>query len=347
MRKRDFNNDDKGQAFSLDVMMALIIITVIIGVSANAMDMVSYKAQDYSARHSLERVTTDAADILIKSSGSPDEWEKYYYSSSMTPGLAKKDILSGRTIPNTLTFRKINKLASRYDEMMPGKVLPDGVNSAMYIYPANSSLSVININNKTVPANATEVAVANRTVLCDFMYVNIVIGMNAHRNPAFPLEPGYDWENCTHKDPAATAQGVKIHLQPVIEMAPIGKPGWACHHFNVTKEDLNTTDFYIITDPRDVGDNSPKWLIDRPEAMSDDGHDFGPGSAPILINSYIASALGTDDEAVLWLHIYTPGDPKRVFDGYIISVPKGTPQDQVDLNYLNPQPAFFVLKTWY
>ena len=67
----------KGQAFSLDVMMALVIITVIIGVSANAMDMVSYKAQDYSSRFSLERATVDAADILIKSPGSPDEWEKY------------------------------------------------------------------------------------------------------------------------------------------------------------------------------------------------------------------------------------------------------------------------------
>ena len=65
-----------------------------------------------------------------------------YYSSSITPGLAKKDITTGRTIPNTLTFRKINKLSKVYKDVIPGKILPDGVNSAMYIYPANSSIKL-------------------------------------------------------------------------------------------------------------------------------------------------------------------------------------------------------------
>lgn len=342
MRKKDFKNEERGQAFSLDVMMALIIITVIIGVSANAMDMVSYKAQDYSARFSLERATTDAADILIKSSGSPDEWEKYVYSTSIVPGLAKKDVVTGRTISNTLTFRKINKLAQKYNTYMNGTILPDGVNSAMYIYPANSSLSVININNKTVPSSATEIAVVNRTVLCDFMYVNIVIGMNAHRNPAFPLEPGYDWENCTHT--ANVTSPIQQHKQPNFET---GTPGEACHHFNITKADLETTDFYIITDPRQLTNTAPKWLIDRPEQMSENWQSFGSKGEAILVNNRILEVLGSDLEAVMWLHVKTPGDPKDAFDAYIISVPKGTPQDQVDLNYLNPQPAFFVLKTWY
>ena len=43
----EFNEDDRGQVFSLDVLLSLIIITVIIGVSANAIDLVSFKIANY------------------------------------------------------------------------------------------------------------------------------------------------------------------------------------------------------------------------------------------------------------------------------------------------------------
>lgn len=44
--------------FSIDLMLALIIITVLLGVSADAMDIVGWKIQDYSYTNSLERITT-------------------------------------------------------------------------------------------------------------------------------------------------------------------------------------------------------------------------------------------------------------------------------------------------
>ncbi|MGZ7118900.1 MAG: hypothetical protein ACXVH2_04265, partial [Methanobacterium sp.] len=75
VKKNKFKDDEVGQAFTLDVMLALIIITVIMGISADAMDMASYKTSDFSARFTLERVTNDAADMLIKTPGSPDNWE--------------------------------------------------------------------------------------------------------------------------------------------------------------------------------------------------------------------------------------------------------------------------------
>lgn len=337
MRKINLK-DNKGQVFSLDVMMALIIITVILGVSADAMDIVSYKAQDYSSRFSLERVTTDAADILIKSPGSPDDWENHNFSSDAVPGLAEKDVQSGKLTPNTLSYWKIAKLKNDYSNLIYGKILPDGSNSSMMIYPTNSSLSPLLIMNNKIPANASEVAVANRTVLCDFMYVNVVIGMNAHRNPAWPLEPGFEWEICPHSN----LTGDIKHEQPDFKT---GKPGWACHHFNITQKDLNSTDFYVITDPGSLSDNSARWIIDRPENMGYDERKFS--STPIIVNDKIAAVMGNDTETVLWFHILTNGDPKDSFDGYIVGVPKGAPIDQVNFNYLNPQPCFFVLQVWY
>ena len=44
-----------GMVFSIDLMLALIIITVVLGVSADAMDIVGSKMEDYSYGNSLER----------------------------------------------------------------------------------------------------------------------------------------------------------------------------------------------------------------------------------------------------------------------------------------------------
>lgn len=322
MKKRDFK-DNGGQVFSLDVMMALIIITVILGVSANAMDMVSYKAQDYSLRFSLERATTDAADVLIKSPGSPDKWENYEFSFDTVPGLAKKES------PNTLSFTKILKLKNNYNQLIYGKILPDSVNSSMVIYPTNLSLSPLVVMNNTVPASACEVAVANRTVLCDFMYITTVIKVKGCHT--ISTKQGLEWEICPHID----------HKQPDFKTE---NSGYICHHFNITARDLNSTDFYVITDPASAT-NSARWDIDRADAQIDSKEGFNNG--PILVNDKISTAMGNNTKSVLWLHILTKGDPEDSFDVYIVGVPKGTSLDHVKLEYLGPQPCFFVLQVWY
>ena len=329
MIKRSFKNDNRAQIFSLDVMMALIIITVVLGISADAMDMVSYKTQDYSSRISLERTTTDAADMLIKSPGSPDKWEDYEFSVDTVPGLAKKEEYG--TIPNTLSFVKILKLKGSYNQLMYGNVLPYGVNSSMVIYPLDPSLSPITVMNNTVPEIASEVAVANRTVLCDFMHISAVVKMRGHKNQQWPGEPGLEGEVCpqiNHNKHDSKTGGLE----------------WACHYFNVTAGDLNSTDFYVITDPPSVTD-SARWGIDRADAQVDCNEKFSNG--PILVNNKITASIGNDTKAVLWFHILTKEDSKDSFDGYIIGVPKGMPLNQVKLDYLGPQLCFFVLKVWY
>nr|WP_243686811.1 hypothetical protein [Methanobacterium formicicum] len=48
--------DRGGMVFSVDLMLALIIITVVLGVSADAMDMIGSKMDDSSHEASLERI---------------------------------------------------------------------------------------------------------------------------------------------------------------------------------------------------------------------------------------------------------------------------------------------------
>lgn len=77
--------------FSTDLMMALIIITVVLGVSADAMDNVGSKIQDYYYANSVDRITTGAVDMMIKNPGEPQNWEELRTFDGVTPGLADVD----------------------------------------------------------------------------------------------------------------------------------------------------------------------------------------------------------------------------------------------------------------
>ncbi|MGB9936194.1 MAG: hypothetical protein ACPK7O_00595 [Methanobacterium sp.] len=316
--------DEYGQAFSLDLMLALVLITIILGVSADTIDIASFKSSDYSARFSLERVTTDAADILIKTPGSPDNWEKYSANNFITPGLADIDPKTGKNIPNALSIRKVIALKNNYNSLIYGKILPQGVNSSLIIYPSDHSLDPIEIM-KNNPKDAVEIAVANRTVNLNFMEIRAIIYNNNHKG-------NYSELICPNIDHSTNESA--------------GKPKWSCKNFNITLSELNTTDFYIITDPEDIGDNAPIWILDHPEkGISNDEEKFS--LVPININQKIMDLLGNDTKGVLWFHVRTPGNKDRNFDAYIVSVPKETPQEQVNVNNLNPEPWFFVLQVWY
>ena len=312
--------DNVGQAFTLDLMLALVIITMILGVSADAMDIASNKATGYSERFSLERVTNDAADMLIKTQGSPDDW-KSKIDNSTTPGLAENDS-SGKVIPNTLSIKKIIALKNNYDSLIYGKVLPTGVNSSLMIYPSNPSLKPIEIM-KNEPKNAAEVAVANRTVTFDPLDIKAVIYTSDHQKD-FPKII------CPNQDHLSSESSPEVE--------------WGCQKINVTLDELNSTDFYVMTDPANTGDGS-KWILDRPEKGVDNGDGEQFSSNAININDKILNLLGNNTKGVLWLHVKTPRE--RNFNTYIVSVPKGTNQTEVSVDNLNPEPWFLVLQVWY
>ena len=318
-------------------MLAIVIITVIIGVSANAMDLVSYKIQDYSSEHSFERIAGDTANILVTTPGSPNDWEKWNDSMfGVTPGLAEQDIKTCRTVPNTLSIRKISGLTKNYNALMD-KILPKGADSNMTIYPMDNKLPPILIHAKTPDSDFKEIAVANRTVLCDYMSLKASVDMNVPNNPSGSQNMGQNWEICSHSG----LNGSMKHEKPDFDTE---KPGWACHHFNITQYDLNFTDFYVMSDPNLVSYDSAGWIIDNPDNMSDDNQTFG--STPIPVNDRIAQLLGDHRTAVLWFHVRTNGNPGESFNAYVVGVPKGTSPDQVKLEYLNPQPALFILEVW-
>ena len=107
---------------------------------------------------------------------------------------------------------------------------------------------------------------------------------------------------------------------------------------------LNSTDFYIMTDPDRVKDQSAVWMMDRPENLTENTQFFQ--NNPILVNGKIKEIMGNKSTVVLWLHVYSSGNPDNSFNIYLAGFPKGTPSEKVKVQYLSPQACYFVFKVW-
>jgi hypothetical protein len=68
--------DSRGYMFSLDLLLALIPITIILGMVAGDIDNMMYQVQDTVFRGSMDRVAFDAMDTLLETSGEPTNWEE-------------------------------------------------------------------------------------------------------------------------------------------------------------------------------------------------------------------------------------------------------------------------------
>lgn len=326
--------EKKGMVFSIDLMLALIIITILLGVSADTMDIMGWKIQDYSYTNSLERITIGAADMLIKNPGSPENWEELGDFNGITPGLADVDPVTMKARPNTLSVTKINCLKENYNVLMKDRVLPSYCNSTLSISPVDQSLESITMGNIRISAS-TDVMVVNRSVLCNFFNTSTMVFIDAMKYNSSLLEQKYEGYECQHQDINGKSDHFKVDYRN-------HKPGWACYHFRVTQDMLNSTDFYLMTDPVQIKDSSAVWLIDCPENITEDVHFFP--NTPVMVNGRISDFIGNKSTAVLWLHVFSGGNPETTFNTYLAGFPKGTPIEKVKVQYLNPQPCYFVFK---
>lgn len=315
--------DDQGQVFSIDALFALILITVVIGMSANAADIAGFKISDYSAGKSLDRIATEAADILINTPGSIN-WEKSNTTSFITPGLAQDDNGS-KNSTKILSYNKIAHLKNEYTELICN-VLPRGASSSLTIEPTKSNLKTMIIGNETPSTDISNVAVVNRTVLVNFKDYTVLINMG--KSTQSDHCPHYSCMKCT-------GHGSNNHNDSLI---------WCCKCFKITQKDFNTTDFYILTDPYASGCNMAGWILDNQDNSSEQLENFQ--AHPQLVNDKIGSILGDNNEVVCWLHVSISCDSPNQFNTYLVGVPKGTSPEDVRIEYLSPEPCFFIFRVW-
>jgi hypothetical protein len=69
------SEDSRGFALSLDLLLALIPITLLLGFVAADMDNLLYQMEDTVFRSSMDRAAGDAVSTLLETSGNPTDWE--------------------------------------------------------------------------------------------------------------------------------------------------------------------------------------------------------------------------------------------------------------------------------
>lgn len=317
--------DQKGFVFSIDAFISLIIIVLILGISADAMDIAGNKILDFSSEQSYERIIGDVADVLVTTSGSPENWEKMSTFGGVTPGLMdNKNQTHG---VNKLSMMKINCLRS-HPELIK-KIIPYGFDCSITIYPMDPTLPTISLINE-VHAPTSEVYVVNRTVV--YSYDSYVI-YSSIKMENYVDKNSYDYK-CPH-----------IFLSYLPHQSPdfkISKPGWICSEFKVKLADINSTDFYLLTDPPVLIDEQALWMIDRPDNITENAKKFT--NQPIDIKSKIKEQVG--DDGVMVLHVYTSGDNEKLFNVYLIGVPSGTPINDVKVNFIGVKHGYFILNIW-
>ncbi len=128
---------NKAQLFSLDIMLALVPLTIALGISANAMSGVVNQMQEYSDAYHMRRMAIDAADVIVKTAGTPEDWESN--NSPSIVGLAVFDTASNRTEPNKLDINKIENMSGAYlADLLAGEFSYYNLS----IYPINASADV-------------------------------------------------------------------------------------------------------------------------------------------------------------------------------------------------------------
>jgi hypothetical protein len=87
------------------VLLALIPITIILGMAVANMDNIMYLSENTIYQSSLDRVAADAADALVETSGTPNNWEMG--GNISTVGLARYDSSKNLTVKNVLAPQKV------------------------------------------------------------------------------------------------------------------------------------------------------------------------------------------------------------------------------------------------
>lgn len=99
--------NERGQVFTLDMFFALALTALLVSYSGLAIEQVNRRAEDYALRYSLERTANDAADVLVRTLGMPDNWhDNFEYLESL--GLAEEN--GGVPIPNKISVTKFGQL---------------------------------------------------------------------------------------------------------------------------------------------------------------------------------------------------------------------------------------------
>ncbi len=272
--------DSRGFAISIDVLLALIPLTIVLGMVAADMDNIMYQMEDAIFRGSNDRAAVDAMNVLIKTPGTPTNWQQTGNPSVV--GLVKFDSTTNTAAEGQLAPSKLNALNATHMQELVG-------NKSFYLNVTlvDGDVPVRTVTNSPVgiPPNATDVVRVQKVALCSkYEIVSSIVGQifysgasRQYQAPTFQTSYNnnqtYDYwifiQNNGFSSVSVLIRGNTILLNTpqlintpykinstflntsaanpntlydnIVQVTPTGTPG-------------NTMDFYIVQTPKNVSE---------------------------------------------------------------------------------------------
>lgn len=102
-------DNSRGFAFTLDLLLAIIPITIILGMAAADMDNILYTMETTVFQGSTDRAASDTVNALLETSGDPINWEQTGSPPNIA-GIAYYDPLKGTPVKGIISSLKLNAL---------------------------------------------------------------------------------------------------------------------------------------------------------------------------------------------------------------------------------------------
>jgi hypothetical protein len=231
--------DSRGYALSLDLLLALIPITIVLGMVAADMDNVLYDMQDTIFRSSTDRVAMDTMNTLLETSGTPTNWEKT--GNPSVAGLAIYDS-SGEPLEGTIDTNKLPVLTQNDVQNLVGT-------NYGFFFNVTSLTSNTNIKSLgTYNSSARDIVRVERVAL----YSNLKIVSQAKDLIRYTGTPR------VYSSPPDPFQTDSYYLQMYDYYVVIVNRGYSSVTVNINNQQ--------VFDPKDIR-GSQDWYKTIPEAI--------------------------------------------------------------------------------
>lgn len=243
--------DIKGNS-TAEITIILIVIVLILGMIASLSEITTQKISKASEIENIEAKLSEVIDYLINNPGEYN-WVKY----NKIPGLAIVNE-NGETIPNSISYSKLNQLGSDYEKYVDEKIFNSKLKSSIELIPEKSTVSSVKIGHD---GERGDVYSVNRYVKCDF-YNKYVL-----KNFKNVGKCNHDHDNSSN----------------------------SCNYFKIFKGNLKMSDYYLLIDEDEkytakyffdtTTDKGNNWkVIDETTICLNDKIDFKNSSEVVFIH---------------------------------------------------------------
>ncbi|MBU2559367.1 hypothetical protein KKA03_00555 [archaeon] len=309
----------KAQLFTLDLLLALVPLTIAIGISASAMSGVAIQMSDYTSWYSNNRMINDAMDVLIKTPGDPPDWNSTNAPSIL--GLANYSTTAG-VGPYQLDSRKVGALNA---SIAGGTIFSVGIKSLL----GNETFSYMNLSFLGASANTTNLSInfatgSRGSVLNIYASERLAL-LALSEISGMMEEVGHFATNATA---CCSNAGTRVYNET----------------FFVAAGETTTYDFWLVGEWQSGPAVTNKYGINPDTGVTCDctgePNYINLGQPNLIIKEQVDGIL--TENTVNELMVRPKGNGEANY--YIIKAPAGTPENMISPNLAGAKPVKVVLE---